>query len=126
MPAMMEEFPIADFFGGSAAHAGTGDDRRTLAQLLGPFNSRRGHGFPGSNHGKLREFIHEAKGLAGKVVFRDIPTDRASVLETNLIHAHFRTGPDIVRHRADSGLTTDKCLPEPYLVKAQSADDAHS
>jgi hypothetical protein len=60
------------------------------------------------------------------VVLRDIPTYHASVLETNLLDAHFGTWPDILRHWADSGLTTDKRLPETFLVKAQSADDAHS
>ncbi len=84
------------------------------------------HGLAGSDDGKLREAIHEAKGFAGKVRFGVITEHRGAVLETDLIHAHFGNGPDVLWYRSDSGLTTGKCLPESLLVKAQSADDAHS
>jgi hypothetical protein len=126
MPAVMEEFPISDFFGKSTTHAGTGNDGRTLAQLVGPFDSGHGHRLTSRNDGKLREAIHEAKCFSGEVVFGVIAEHGGAVFETDLIHAHFRIRADVLRYRTYSRLTIDECLPELLLVKTQGADDAHS
>ena len=66
MPAMVEEFPITDFVGESATHAGAGDDGGVIAEFLCPFDAGTGHGFAGSNDRKLGEAIHEAGALRGK------------------------------------------------------------
>ncbi len=108
MPAMVKEFPVTDFVGKSAAHAGTGDDRRALAQLLGPFDTGRCHRLAGSNDGKLREAIHETERFAGKVGFGIIAEHRSAVLETDLAHAHLGDGTNVFWYRSDSGSTTCK------------------
>ena len=64
--------------------------------------------------------------LRGKYVSGVIAEHGGAVLETDLTHAHFGNGADVFWNGPDSGSTTGKCLPEPFLVKAQSADDAHS
>ena len=65
MPAMVEEFPITDFVGKSAAHAGTGDDLRSALS-----RSSSVHSIPamvtasrGSDE-KVAEAIHEAAAVA--------------------------------------------------------------
>ncbi len=102
---MVEEFPITDFVGKPAAHAGTGDDRSVIAEFLGPFDTGSGHGFAGSDDRKLGEAIHEAKGFAGKIGFGVIADDGGAVLETDLIHAHLGNRSDVLWYRSDSGLT---------------------
>ncbi len=58
--------------------------------------------FSGSNDGKLREAIHEAERLAGKVGFGVITEHRGAVLETDLAHAHLGDGPDVFWYGSDS------------------------
>jgi hypothetical protein len=105
MPTVVEEFPIADFVGKSATHAGPGDDGGVIAEFLGPFDAGIGHGFARSDNRKLGEAIHEAGSFAGKVSFGVVTNDGGAVLETDLIHAHLGNGPDILWYRSDSGLT---------------------
>ena len=105
MPAMVEEFPVTNFVGKPAAHAGTGNDRGVIAEFLGPFDASAGNSFAGSDDRKLSEAIHEASGFAGKVGFSVVPDDGRAVLETDLIHAHLGNRSDIMWYRSDSGLT---------------------
>jgi len=53
MPAMVEEFPITDLVGKSAAHAGTGDDRSVVAKFLGPFDNRHWSRLRGQRRQKM-------------------------------------------------------------------------
>src|ERR1700678_1098034 len=108
MPAMVEEFPVTDFVCKSASHARSGDDRRALAQLLGPFDTGRCDRLSGSNDGKLREAIHETECFTGKVRFGVIAEYRGAVLEPDLAHPHLGDRPDVFWYGSDSGSTTCK------------------
>src|ERR1700722_2250418 len=123
---MVKEFPVPDLFGKSAAHPEARDAGSAPARLLGPFDASLGHRFAGSNDSKLREAVHKVKGLAGKVRFGAIPKYSGAVLKADLVHAHLRNRPDVVRDWTDSRLTACQRLPETLLVMTESADDAHS
>src|SRR5271168_4708022 len=124
MAAVMEELPIACFFGEAAAHAGSGDDGGALAQVLSPFNAGGRDSFAGSDDGELGKAVHEAEGFAGKVAVGVVAKYGGAILETDLVHAHLRIGPDILRDGTDSRSTTRECLPKFLLVESQSADHA--
>ena len=84
-------------------------DGHVLAQLLGPLDTRLGHGFVRGNQGKLREAIEQVQFLAGECGLRIVAVDLGGVAETEL------RGIDSL-DRANCRPPTLKSAPELYLV----------
>ena len=71
-----------DILGGLPAHAGPGDDRRGLAQLGRPLDSRVLHRLARRNHGELREAVHEIRAPVFEVGLVAVLLDLRAVLKT--------------------------------------------
>src|SRR5271170_6427685 len=115
----MEEVPVAGLLGNPPANAGAGDDRRALAQLLVPLNSRLRHRFPRGHYRELCEAVHECHALVGEVRLGKKTADEGGILEAD--RTVFR-----LFKLADARSSLDQGSPELMPVESKGGNHANS